>query len=470
MVLECVGEEIGPPDLFEAYLRHERGCLLVTGVVAEDVHLKWLSAVEILRIDLSGAEAGDHDLCVLRFLAAGLENNHFLILYIGSGFGRVLHQVEGDNLARYFGVLGGRGDRTCHDGGGCQQSFCSSWQWRFLVDQAIGNGSVAVDTAVTQEGPVATDVFQGLHVDLPDQDFFAVVRALGKNTTEWIAEERSAPEFEALPGSRFPADVAGFESHAIDDGDIYSVGDGVGPLDRAPGVMLSHSRLRFFRRMPADCRRIKQNLGALQRGEPRALGIPLIPTDQRSQFARAGLERAEAEISGSEIELFVIEGVVRDVHLAVETAERSVFIEDGCRIVVHARGAFFKEGCNQDNSIFAGCSGQCFATRARDRFGKIEERVVFTLAKILGLEKFRQTDDLRASSRGVGDAAERLFEILLWLRAARHLDQGYAIFFRRHARPPRDQYSIQGTVASFSLLASIGLGDRKTLGALRWLR
>ena len=42
---------------------------------------------------------------------------------------------------------------------------------------------------------------------------------------------------------------------------------------------------RLFRVQPADGRRIEQNLGTAQGRQPRRLGIPLIPADQRSDAA-----------------------------------------------------------------------------------------------------------------------------------------------------------------------------------------
>src|SRR5579871_55743 len=227
----------------------------------------------------------------------------------------------------------------------------------FLVDESICNGGVAVDTAIAQERPVATDVFQRLQVDVADEDFLAIMRALGQNTAEGVAEKRSSPEFESLPGRRFSADVPSLKSYAIDDGDIDSVGDGVRALDRAPGVVLGYAELGFLRGMPANRCGVKQNLGALERCEARSFGIPLVPTNERSQFAGAGVERTEAEISGSEIELFVVEGVVGDMHLAVETSQGSVFVENGGGVVVHARGTLFEEGGDQDNAILTGGCG-----------------------------------------------------------------------------------------------------------------
>jgi hypothetical protein len=57
--------------------------------------------------------------------------------------------------------------------------------------------------------------------------------------------------------------------------------------------------------------------------------------------------------------------------------------------------------------------------------------VVFALAEILRLKKFREANHLNAASGSVGDALESLGEILLGLGAARHLDERDAKFFWR---------------------------------------
>src|SRR5690348_11946436 len=92
----------------------------------------------------------------------------------------------------------------------------------------------------------------------------------------------------------------------IHGGDIHAVRNGVGALNRAPGIMLRFAELRFLRRMPADRRRIKKHLRPLQRGETRPFRIPLVPANQRADFSRLRIESTEAEIAGSEVEFFVI--------------------------------------------------------------------------------------------------------------------------------------------------------------------
>src|SRR5580704_12452347 len=147
------------------------------------------------------------------------------------------------------------------------------------IEQAIGDRRVGVDSAVAEEGPVAADVFEGLQVDVADQDFFAVVRGFGEDSSEGVAEKRCAPEFQSVAGGGLAADVAGFEAYAVDYCYVDSVGDGVGALNGAPGVVLGCAELGFLGGMPADRCGIEEDRRALQRGEAGAFGKPLVPAD-----------------------------------------------------------------------------------------------------------------------------------------------------------------------------------------------
>ena len=94
--------------------------------------------------------------------------------------------------------------------------------------------------------------------------------------------------------------------------------------------------------MPTDSGREKQKLRPLHGGETRGLGVPLIPANQHADFAEAGVPRAEPKVARCEIEFFVIQRVVRDVHFSINAKQRSVGIDDCCGIVIHAGAAFFK--------------------------------------------------------------------------------------------------------------------------------
>src|SRR5439155_17990903 len=102
------------------------------------------------------------------------------------------------------------------------------------------------------------------------------------------------------------------------------VSDRVTALDLFPGAVLIGAALFFFTRMPADGRRVEENFRALQRGQTRRFGIPLVPANADANFGVARLPRAETQIARREIKLFVEQRVVRDVHLAIDAEQRTV--------------------------------------------------------------------------------------------------------------------------------------------------
>ena len=123
------------------------------------------------------------------------------------------------------------------------------------------------------------------------------------------------------------------------------------------------------------------------------------------------------------------------MHLAVESAQRAVAVEDRRGVVVDAGRPLFEQRRDQDHPVVSRCCRQSFGRRTRNRFGQIEQRMILALAEILRLKKFRQADDLRAAPGSVGYAAEGLLKILFRLWAARHLHQRHAKFLRGHAFP-----------------------------------
>jgi len=128
----------------------------------------------------------------------------------------------------------------------------------------MGDGAIAVYAAVAQEGPVAANVFDAFEIDFTDQHFFFVVGAFDQNCAEWITQERPAPELEAGARRRVSAHVAGFVPNAVHDGNIHAIGDGMGALNRFPGIVLGGAVLLLLSGMPADRSRIEQHLRALQ--------------------------------------------------------------------------------------------------------------------------------------------------------------------------------------------------------------
>ena len=132
-----------------------------------------------------------------------------------------------------------------------------------LVEKAVRDRCIAVDTAVAKERPVAPDVFERFEIDIAEKNFLAVMRSLGQNTAKGVGKKRSAPELKALARCRLATDVARFKADPIYDRNVNSIGDGMRALNRAPGIVLRDTELGLLRWMPADRRRIEQNMCAL---------------------------------------------------------------------------------------------------------------------------------------------------------------------------------------------------------------
>src|SRR5438067_3359889 len=134
----------------------------------------------------------------------------------------------------------------------------SGWGFDFqgcdlrLVEKAMCDGAIAVDSAVAQERPVAARFIDGIEIDFSVEDFLLIMGRLGQHAPKGIAEKRSAPELKAGALRFVAAYIAGFVPDSVYHGDKNSIGDGMCALDGAPGIMLDSAILLLFRRMPSD--------------------------------------------------------------------------------------------------------------------------------------------------------------------------------------------------------------------------
>src|SRR5262245_48199288 len=110
----------------------------------------------------------------------------------------------------------------------------------------------------------------------------------------------------------------------------------MGPLDGAPGIVLHFTELRLFCRMPSNGSGIREDVRSLQRRQPRAFGVPLIPADECANAAVLSVKSFEAEIARREVELLVVQRIVGNVHLAVDSADAAIAVERNCGVVVNA--------------------------------------------------------------------------------------------------------------------------------------
>src|SRR5438093_3717148 len=169
-----------------------------------------------------------------------------------------------------------------------------------LIQQPARNRGITVDSPVAQDWPVPADVFQRFQITFPKQNLFFVVRRLCDYPPERITNERPTPKLKPYARRRVPTNVSGLMSHSIHNRDIHAVSNRMCALNGAPGIILRLAKLRFLRRMPADCRGIKQHVRSLQCRKPRAFRIPLIPANQRAYPSGSRIKRAEPTVTRRE--------------------------------------------------------------------------------------------------------------------------------------------------------------------------
>src|SRR5580700_1400128 len=148
---------------------------------------------------------------------------------------------------------------------------------------SLEDWGVGIDAAIAQKRPVAACFFDARGIAFDDEDFFLVGGTFGEDAAKWIGNEGMPPEFEAAFGSALEPD-------AIHSRDEHAVGDGVRALNRAPGVELRRAEFLFLRRMPANRRGIKNNVGAAEARQARAFRIPLVPAHQHADAAEFRIE------------------------------------------------------------------------------------------------------------------------------------------------------------------------------------
>src|SRR5436853_772257 len=164
------------------------------------------------------------------------------------------------------------------------------------IHQSPGQPIVSVNPPVAQEGPVGAGDIHFAQVNRHNEVLLFPCAGFGEDFAGGARDEALSPEFNAIAIHRF------FQTDAIGYRDITAVGDGVRALDRFPLAVLYLAVFFFLTRMPADGGRVKENLRALQRGQARRFGIPLVPANADTNFRVTRLPLAEAQIARREIE------------------------------------------------------------------------------------------------------------------------------------------------------------------------
>src|SRR5262245_44098213 len=155
------------------------------------------------------------------------------------------------------------------------------------------------------------------------------MRSSRDNLTERVGNERATPESKIT----FPADAIG-----------CGYEDSVQRSVSAHGMFPSPCRKRLIPPQlfkPPDRGWIKNDLCSLDRIDSRRFRIPLVITDQRGHNRLARTHLDVAQITGREIVLLVVVGIVRDMHLAIFARHFSARVENERRVIELSVVAFF---------------------------------------------------------------------------------------------------------------------------------
>src|SRR5690606_12788030 len=157
---------------------------------------------------------------------------------------------------------------------------------------------------------------------------------------------------------------------------------------------------------------VEQHFGAGQRHQARGFRVPLVPAHQHAQLADGGLDGLEAEVARREVELLVVTGVVRDVHLAVLAGQAAVGLQHYRGVVIQPRRATLEQRGDDDHAEFLRQRSQRRGGRGRSRYGESERRRVLGLAEVGAELQSLQQHELGALRGGLAHALHADLEVV----------------------------------------------------------
>src|SRR6202011_2910400 len=131
---------------------------------------------------------------------------------------------------------------------------------KLSIEQTLLDSRVSIDAPIAQEWPVRPMFVHTIPIHFCHHDFFAIDRTFRDDLSIRATNKTLPPEFNSIaPRRRLMA-------NAVCRSDVTAIRDCVAPLNCFPGRILRCAEFFFLRWMPADCRWIKNNLRATQRG------------------------------------------------------------------------------------------------------------------------------------------------------------------------------------------------------------
>ena len=262
-------------------------------------------------------------------------------------------------------------------------------------------------------------------VEVYDDRFFLVVTRTVVDFSLWTSHKTASPELYALGLARW----VWLKAHTVDGHNGKTVGHGVSALHGGPCLALP---LLFFWRVAAliaDGGGVDEQVGSGECHETGCLRIPLVPAHQHAQAAHTGVDGMETEVAGSEIELFVIGGVIRDVHLAVFPCDAAVAVDHHGGVVVEAWSTPLEKGGDNHYAFLTGEGSEEFCRWSRDGFCQVEIVDILHLTEVKAVVEFLQYDELSSTIGKVGDAVVEAAHIVFAVSDVVLLQQSYFQFF-----------------------------------------
>src|SRR5262249_15753953 len=183
------------------------------------------------------------------------------------------------------------------------------------------------------------------------------------------------------------------------------------------------SGLSFRVGKPTEAGWIEHHFRTTHCGDAGTVGIPLIPANLHADARVFGTEIRETEIAGREIEFFIVERIVGDVHFAIFPEEAAVGVENADAVVVDTGSSTLKNRSDDRNFAFLANLPEFVRGRTWNWLGEIEEFGVFRAAEIFAMKKFVQAYDLRSTCGSFADFLDCACKIVFGAGRAFHLHE-----------------------------------------------
>ena len=158
----------------------------------------------------------------------------------------------------------------------------------------------------------------------------------------------------------------------VDRNDRQPIGDRMPSLYRHPSAQLTSLFLVRITALPADRCWIDQQVRATHRHQASGFRIPLIPANQDAKPSDGSIDRLKSQIARREVELLIISGIIRNVHLTILAGNRAITFQYDRRVVIQPRRPALEKGEHEDNPQLPVQLTEGLRRRSLNRFRQIK--------------------------------------------------------------------------------------------------